>query len=352
MTKPSIPPPLADARAAARGPAVWPSRPGVAAGYQATVDVNDTAFDPLCPGFEDSCPEKMVRPPPRPPTRGSATTPTGVHRQGLHPRPTRWLRTPADWGYYVHSHGDRYLNGDGKRYSGLPRGLRRLQPVGRLLQGHRGQAPAGAEQPRDHVDLLPRRRGYDDAGRLRDRQGQGDRARVERPRVLRRLRRAGLGLRRVDLRAAVLGRARPAATAWAPPSISRRPRAASTTPSTPTGGAATTGRAAPGRARPAPGARRGDAMQRSRITGRGGRGRSARHRGRWARRARGEPGHRPRLLRRRRALDRAARPRRRRSAGRPRPCRARRPRARVAGRRAHRRGAPPRSLRVARPSTR
>ena len=49
-------------------------------------------------------------------------------------------RTPNDWGYYVHSHGDYYLNtGDARRYRASAR-TRRLQPGGRLLEGHQGEA--------------------------------------------------------------------------------------------------------------------------------------------------------------------------------------------------------------------
>jgi hypothetical protein len=87
------------------------------AGYQGTVDVNDTAFDPVCLGFEDSYPEKMI-----------AAATAGYRQLGYattsftgkaFTRAQVLSRTPADWGYYVHSHGDRYLNADGRRYSGF-----------------------------------------------------------------------------------------------------------------------------------------------------------------------------------------------------------------------------------------
>jgi hypothetical protein len=91
--------------------------PAALGGYQATVDVNDTAFDPVCLGFEDSYPEKMITAATAAYKRlGYATTGfTG----GAFTKAHVLARTPADWGYYVHSHGDRYLNSDGKRYSGF-----------------------------------------------------------------------------------------------------------------------------------------------------------------------------------------------------------------------------------------
>lgn len=88
-----------------------------AAGFQATVDVNDTAFDPVCLGFEDSYPEKMIG------AASAAYKRLGYETTAFSGRAfTRahvLARTPGDWGYYVHSHGDRYLNVDGKRYSGF-----------------------------------------------------------------------------------------------------------------------------------------------------------------------------------------------------------------------------------------
>ncbi len=87
------------------------------AGYQATVDVNDTAFDPICLGFEDSFPEKMVVAATAAYKRLGYET-TAFTGKGF-TRGQVLSRTPADWGYYVHSHGDRYLNPDGKRYSGF-----------------------------------------------------------------------------------------------------------------------------------------------------------------------------------------------------------------------------------------
>jgi hypothetical protein len=91
--------------------------PPVLAGYQATIAVNDTAFDAPCLGFEDSYPEKMLV------AARAAYTSLGYTQASYTGKPfTRsqiLSRTTGDWGAYVHSHGDRYLNADGKRYSGF-----------------------------------------------------------------------------------------------------------------------------------------------------------------------------------------------------------------------------------------
>ena len=91
---------------------------GVRAGYNATVDVNDTAFDPACRGgLENSFPEKMFA------AASAAYRDLGYATLAVTgPGFTKThvlSRTPNDWGYYVHSHGDMYLNPDGKRYSGF-----------------------------------------------------------------------------------------------------------------------------------------------------------------------------------------------------------------------------------------
>ena len=49
-------------------------------------------------------------------------------------------RTANDWGYYVHSHGDYYLNARWPALHGVPRGLGRLRAGGDLLEGHQGEA--------------------------------------------------------------------------------------------------------------------------------------------------------------------------------------------------------------------
>jgi hypothetical protein len=90
---------------------------GAAAAYQATVDVNDTAFDPACLGFESSFPEKML------PAAVAAYQRLGYATTGFTGAPFTkahvLARTPADWGYYAHSHGDRYLLPDGTRDYGF-----------------------------------------------------------------------------------------------------------------------------------------------------------------------------------------------------------------------------------------
>ncbi len=87
------------------------------AGYPGTVAVNDTAFDPVCLGFEDSWPEKMYAAASAAYARlGYATTAvTGT----AFTKALTLSRTAGDWGFYVHSHGDRYYNADGRYYSGF-----------------------------------------------------------------------------------------------------------------------------------------------------------------------------------------------------------------------------------------
>ena len=96
-------------------------------------------------------------------------------------------RTPADWGYYVHSHGDYYSTRRRPALHRLPRGLRRLQPGRRVLEGHQGQAARTPEQPGLRLDLPRRRRQHDPARRLRDREDEELRRRQPGPGVLRRL---------------------------------------------------------------------------------------------------------------------------------------------------------------------
>ncbi len=95
--------------AAAAGPA--------RAAYQATVDVNVSAFSQSCIGFHDAFPTKML-----------AAAAAGYRNLGFgttaytgsaFTRAQVLARTVADWGYYVHSHGDFYLNADGSRYAGF-----------------------------------------------------------------------------------------------------------------------------------------------------------------------------------------------------------------------------------------
>jgi len=96
--------------AAAAGPA--------RAAYQATADSNTTAFSFNCIRINDTFPAKLLaaavagyR------NLGYSTTGfSGVAFTQAHVL----ARTPADWGYYVHSHGDYYWHaGDARRYTGF-----------------------------------------------------------------------------------------------------------------------------------------------------------------------------------------------------------------------------------------
>jgi hypothetical protein len=93
------------------------SAPITSAAYPATVAVNDTAFDPGCLGFEDSFPEKMYA------AAKAAYDRLGYLETGFtgkaFTKSQVLSRASTDWGVYVHSHGDRYLNPDGSRYSGF-----------------------------------------------------------------------------------------------------------------------------------------------------------------------------------------------------------------------------------------
>jgi hypothetical protein len=88
----------------------------VAAGYQATVDVNETAFD-VCDGSPNSTPAKMLNAAVAAYAKlGYATT---GYTKSAFTRSHTLSRTVGDWGYFVHSHGDYYLNSDGHRYTGF-----------------------------------------------------------------------------------------------------------------------------------------------------------------------------------------------------------------------------------------
>lgn len=86
------------------------------AGYQATVDVNETAFD-YCDGTPNSTPAKMLSAAVSAYGKMGYTT-TGYTKTGF-TRAHTLSRTVGDWGYFVHSHGDYYLNSDGHRYTGF-----------------------------------------------------------------------------------------------------------------------------------------------------------------------------------------------------------------------------------------
>jgi hypothetical protein len=88
------------------------------AAYPASVDVNTTAFNPPCDGDANSIVPKM-----------QTAAKAGLARLGhvasaftgaAFTRAATLKRTPADWAYYVHSHGDYYWHAtDGRRYTGF-----------------------------------------------------------------------------------------------------------------------------------------------------------------------------------------------------------------------------------------
>jgi len=87
------------------------------AAYQSTADVNHSAFNPPCDGNVNPFTPKMLA------AAGAAYRAlgyTGAEFSGAQFTKAHVLaRTPGDWGDYVHSHGDFYLNPDGKRYTGF-----------------------------------------------------------------------------------------------------------------------------------------------------------------------------------------------------------------------------------------
>jgi len=97
-------------------PAAAPT--AVAATYQASIDANVTAFNPPC----DDDPNPFV-----PKMKNAAVAAygrlghiaTGFSGKAF-TRAATLARTPSDWGYYVHSHGDYYWHsGDARRYTGF-----------------------------------------------------------------------------------------------------------------------------------------------------------------------------------------------------------------------------------------
>lgn len=92
--------------------------PAAATGEQATIDVNKSAFQPPCLNFTDSYPQKMLD------AAVAAYQRLGYGASGFSgPAFTKahtLARTVDDWGYYVHSHGDFYLDRrDGRRDTGF-----------------------------------------------------------------------------------------------------------------------------------------------------------------------------------------------------------------------------------------
>ena len=90
---------------------------GAAFGYQASVDVNETAFD-VCDGTPNSIPSKMLS------AAVSAYKAMGYATSGFtgadFTKARTLNRTDDDWGFSVHSHGDYYWDADaGRRYTGF-----------------------------------------------------------------------------------------------------------------------------------------------------------------------------------------------------------------------------------------
>lgn len=87
-----------------------------AASYQASIDMNTTAFNPPCDPDANPFTGKMQK------AAVAAYTRLGHVASGYtgaaFTRAATLKRTVSDWGYYVHSHGDFYLNSDGHRYTG------------------------------------------------------------------------------------------------------------------------------------------------------------------------------------------------------------------------------------------
>jgi hypothetical protein len=85
--------------------------------YNASIDVNQSAFNPPCDGSANAIVPKM-----------QTAAKAAYNRLGhlaedytgaQFTKAATLKRTPTDWGYYVHSHGDFYLNPDGSRYTGF-----------------------------------------------------------------------------------------------------------------------------------------------------------------------------------------------------------------------------------------
>lgn len=93
------------------------AEPVAAQGEQATIDVNQTAFNPPCDDDANPIVPKMLD------AAVAAYSRLGYGASGFtgesFTRAHVLARTVDDWGYYVHSHGDLYLNADGRRYTGF-----------------------------------------------------------------------------------------------------------------------------------------------------------------------------------------------------------------------------------------
>jgi hypothetical protein len=91
--------------------------PVAAAGEQATIDVNQTAFNPPCDDDANFIAPKMLD------AAVAAYKRLGYGATGFtgaaFTRAHVLARTVDDWGFYVHSHGDLFRHPDGQRYTGF-----------------------------------------------------------------------------------------------------------------------------------------------------------------------------------------------------------------------------------------
>lgn len=87
------------------------------AAYPASIDVNTTAFNPPCDGDANPIVPKMQTAAKA--AYGRLGYTASAFTGAAFTRAATLARTPNDWGYYVHSHGDYYLNSDGRRYTGF-----------------------------------------------------------------------------------------------------------------------------------------------------------------------------------------------------------------------------------------
>jgi len=87
------------------------------AAYQATVDVNVSAFSFNCIKINDTYPMKMLSAAVAG-YRNLGFSTTG-YSGAVFTRAHVLARTPADWGFYVHSHGDHYNYPGGGQYAGF-----------------------------------------------------------------------------------------------------------------------------------------------------------------------------------------------------------------------------------------
>jgi hypothetical protein len=88
------------------------------AAYPASIDVNTSAFNPPCDGDANGIVPKMQAGAKAAFARLGHVA-TAFSGAGF-TRAATLKRTPADWGYYVHSHGDYYWHAaDARRYTGF-----------------------------------------------------------------------------------------------------------------------------------------------------------------------------------------------------------------------------------------